>query len=221
MGTSTVHRSPHTPRWRVVNNLYDNAAVKSPRLLAELLNAAADPYRAGLADVDVSRRLSVLLELAASGPVKPTQEAVMTLAREFSARTQQSSDVTGTFFGALANRAAHATFLSTRKDPRILSSREATVQDFLSNLFSVCVDHLFSRDASAHLGSERLPKASSVLKLRNELLSNATAISSSAELTRAITAAAESPAKNWARLISDAWALGAARRGKQEREGSE
>src|SRR5688572_15283427 len=110
MGTSTVHRSPSTSRWRIVNNLNDRPAPSPELLLAEIFNAA-EHYSSGLADPAVLERVEVLLSTVDIGHWRPDIDEALAAARQAVAAAQQAAFSAGrtSFYGDLADRALHAT----------------------------------------------------------------------------------------------------------------
>jgi hypothetical protein len=135
MGTSTVHRSPGTPRWRIVNNIYDNPQVPADRLLAEVFNAA-ERYPSGLADAAVLERVETLLHAAQVSDWRGGMEAARAIARD-AIRTGQASALRAghvSFFGDLADRAVHVTLAGASRDPNSVTTPRAALGTFLKNL---------------------------------------------------------------------------------------
>jgi len=208
MGTSTVHRSPsQSPHWRVVNNLYRNPTVQRERLLAEIFKAAEHPYVTGLRGPEVYERLQLLLRSASERPKLTTRAAALEFARELigKARNLEAHSGFASFYSDIANRALHSTVITSQPG----SSARGLVQTFLANVVGTCIDHVVSRDLSAHLGTRPLPDTKSALALARDLRTAASQVARSESLSRAIQAAAKAPAQRWGDLISDAWSVGA------------
>ena len=210
MGTSTVHRSPGTPRWRIVNNLYNDPTVPPDRLLAEIFNAA-EQYPSGLTDASVLERVETLLTAAERGDWRGGTEAALTVARE-AVRDAQARALRGghtSFFGDLADRAMQTTFVNAAGDPNSLSTPRATLSTFLRNLVAGAIDHVVSRDLTAHLGGSRISSATEALSLRRSLAEQARSVATDARLSEALDAAASSPHNRWTDLVQQVWAIGA------------
>lgn len=212
MGTSTVHRSPlHAAHWRVVNNLYRNPTVDRERLVAEIFRAAAKPYVTGLAGREVTERLRLLLSTWSSKAKARTSTEALNLARELIGRAREvdSREGVASFYSDLANRALHSTIVTTFPTAAGAKSPKHLVQAFLGNLVATCVDHVVSRDLSAHLGSKTLRNTVAVLELTRDLKAAARHVVASESVAPVIAATAAAPEQNWADLVSAAWAAGA------------
>src|SRR5262245_64886180 len=101
MGTSTVHRSPATPHWRVVNNLYRNPTVEPERLLAEVFRASQEPYVAGLRGPESSHSLTLLLDALGQQRAKMTVPSALAMSRDLLARSRNTAVQEGwsSFYG--------------------------------------------------------------------------------------------------------------------------
>jgi hypothetical protein len=210
MGTSTVQRSPGTPRWRIVNNLYNDPNVSPARLLAEVFNAA-EHYPTGLADAAVLERVETLLQVAAVGDWRRGTEAALAVAREAiraaQVRTMQSGSTS--FFGDLADRAMHTTLAHAPRDPESLSTPRAALSTFLRNLVACAIDHVVSRDVTAHMSGPRVASVTEALTLRRTLAEQARAIATDARVSAALEAAASSPRDHWPDVVRQVWTIGA------------
>ena len=206
MGTSTVHRSPGTPRWRLVNNLYNDPTVSPERLLAEVFNAAED-YPAGLADAAVLERVETLLQVTERGDWRRSAEAALATAREamHSAQTRALSSGYASFCGDLADRALHTTFARAARDPNSLSTPRAALSAFLRHLTVCAIDHVVSRDLTAHLGGPRLASTSEAFAMRRTLTEQARAVATDARLSEALDVAVSSPRARWADVVRQVW----------------
>lgn len=210
MGTSTVQRSPGTPRWRIVNNLYNDPTVPPERLLAEVFNAA-EQYSAGLADAAVLERVETLLRVAESGNWREGTEAALTAAREAVRTAQASAFRNGhtSFFGDLADRAVHTTFANAARDPNSLSTPRAALATFLRNLVACAIDHVVSRDLTAHLGGPRIASVTEALTLRRTLAEQAQAVATDVRMAGVLDAAVLSPRDRWENVVRQVWEIGA------------
>lgn len=210
MGTSTVHRSPlHAAHWRVVNNLYRNPTVDRKRLVAEIFRAAATPYVTGLAGREVSERLRLLLTVSATRPTLRTSAETLIFARELigKARDVDGREGVASFYSDLANRALHSTVVTSFPAAGRQSAKQL-VQAFLGNLVATCVEHVVSRDLSAHLGSRTLPNTTAVLELTRELKAAARYVAASESIAPAIAETATAPEQHWPDLVATAWSVG-------------
>jgi hypothetical protein len=210
MGTSTVYRSPGTSRWRIVNNLYENPDIPADRLLAEVFNAA-ERYPSGLADAAVMERVETLLHAAQAGNWRSGTEAALTVARN-AVRTAQAAAIRAghaSFFGDLADRAVHSTLAGAWRDPLSLTTPRAALGTFLRNLIAIAIDHVVSRDLTAHLGRQRIPTASEALTLRQSLVEQARAVATDPRVSEALDAAASLPREHWGNVVRQAWEIGA------------
>jgi hypothetical protein len=209
MGTSTVHRSPNTSRWRLVNNLYEDRSVGVDRLLAEVFNAAAE-YPAGLADLAVLRRVEVVLRTAEEGKWRDGTDLALATAREAvqAARAVALDRGTTSFYGDLADRALHATLVIGAREPASLATSSTTLTAFLRNLVGVAVDHLVSRDLSAHLGKGRVAGAADAIALRRSLVGRARDLAGDDRFASVAESAASTPAQHWGDVVSAVWAFG-------------
>jgi hypothetical protein len=220
MGTSTVHRSPGTPRWRIVNNLYENPEVPADRLLAEIFNAA-EAYPSGLADAAVLERIETLLHTAQAGNWRGGTEAALTAARN-AIRTAKAAAIGAghaSFIGDLADRAVHATLAGASRDPSSLTTPRAVLGTFLQNLIAIAIDHVVSRDLTAHLGKQKLPTASGALTLRRILVEQARTIATDLRVSAALDAAASLPRERWDDVVRRAWEVGATPAGQGAGQG--
>lgn len=210
MGTSTTHRSPNTPRWRIVSGLYDAPATGVDRLLAEVFNAA-EGYPAGLADSATLARVESLLQGAAGGEWRGDPDAALGVAREAIRAAQATALGAGhtSFYGDLADRAIHATFLRAARQPEAIDTPNRAIGTFLGNLLGIAIDHVISRDLSAHLGGGRLSTATDSLALRRDLAQRAQSVASDARVSDALAAAAAAPRERWPAAVSLAWGVGA------------
>jgi hypothetical protein len=213
MGTSTVHRSPlDAAHWRVVNNLYRDPSVERGRLVAEIFRAASKPYVDGLSGREVSERLRLLLSTWSATKETRSPADALSFARELigKARDLEVREDLASFYSDLANRALHATVLAAFPTVKGRGSSRQLVQSFLANIVGTCIDHVVSRDLSAHLGTKNLPNTKAVLELTRELKAVAQHVAANQSLSKAIEATATSPEQRWADLISSAWSVGAA-----------
>lgn len=211
MGTSTVHRSPGTPHWRVVNNLYRNPAVAPDRLLAEVFRAAEEPYVAGLRGPESSHSLTLLLDVLSRRRGGMTVANALAMSRELVAQNRGAAVERGwsSFYGDLANRALHATILSAGPESASFRSPANIVRTFLGHLVATCIDHVVSRDLSAHLGEAVIQNASTALKFSATVKTAARNVASSPELSAAIEQTASTPEARWPELVATAWRIGA------------
>ena len=210
MGTSTVQRSPGTPRWRIVNNLYNDPTVSPERLLAEVFNAA-EQYPSGLADAAVLERVETLLHVTEAGDWRRGTEAALAVAREavHTAQTRALSGGHTSFFGDLADRAMHTTLANATRDPNSLSTPHAALSTFLRNLIACAIDHVVSRDLTAHLSGPRIASVTEALTLRRTLAEQARAVATDARVSEALDAAASSPRDHWTDVVQQVWTIGA------------
>jgi hypothetical protein len=209
MGTSTVHRSPPSPHWRVVNNLYDNPQVPRARLLAELFRAAASPYVGGLSGAETSRALHRALDsLRQRSGHGPTDALDLARTLITANRIATSNEGGSPFFGDLANRALHATVLALAGESSV--SARLVVQTFLGQVVGTCIGHVVSRDVSAHIGKRGIPTAGAALKLSAELKAAAVLLAANPRLREVIDATAEAPDAKWPVLVSRIWQVGVA-----------
>jgi hypothetical protein len=211
MGTSTVQRSPRTDaRWRLVNNLYENSAISPERLLAEVFNAAAEDYSGGLSDSAVQTRLRVLLLTVDAGAWREDVDAALDAARN-AVNTAQRDALNAnqaSFFGDLADRALHATLAGGVMRPHTLATTQATLSSFISNLVGVAIDHVVSRDITAHLGRNNVSTATQTLALRRKLVQHARQIADDQRVVSELAAAADEPLAKWQALITYVWDVG-------------
>jgi hypothetical protein len=207
MGTSTVHRSPPTARWRYVDAMYRDAHVDQRRLLSEVLNAGSI-YVEGLSDAAVLVRLQSLLEADRSGVIgrdDPVQAAT-----ELVGEAQGIGRAQGyvSFYGDLADRALFATMVRGATEAALVVDSAAAVRSFARELIGFAVDHLVSRDVTAHLGEVSLPTASSLLALRGEVVESARALVDAAALTEHAAATVAMRPDAWRSLVAAAWEAG-------------
>lgn len=207
MGTSTVHRSPNTGRWRYVASMYRDAELDSARLLSEILNAATG-YVDGLADSAVRARLETLVGIRpnrVSGAEDPVG-----LAAEIVAEAQAFGRARGlvSFYGDLADRALFATITRAGSQPDLIAEPAAAVRTFTGELLGFAVDHLVSRDLSAHLGEGTLPNVATTTRLRGRLVASARALADETLIGERASAAAESPGRRWRGVVKSAWLAG-------------
>ncbi len=211
MGTSTVHRSPPTPRWRIVNNLYENPDVQPDLLLAEIFNAAED-YPARLADQAILGRVEAVLDTARAGEWQSGNDAALAAARAAvrSAQTRALGAGLASFYGDLADRAVHTSIAGAARDPNTLATPPQVLGTFLSNLVAIAIEHVVSRDITAHVGGRGITNVASALGLKRQLVERARAVASDARLAEALYAAADRPQEVWPALVARVWRLGAA-----------
>jgi hypothetical protein len=213
MGTSTVHRSPNTAAWRIVNNLYDDPSVPPARVLAEVFNAASEHYRRGLADASVLTRVEIILDVSRRvATLLDRPETALAVARDAVAKARTSALAAGraSFYGDLADRAVHATLAMASRDPQPLTA-DATLRNFLGHLVATAVDHVVSRDLTGHVGGNRIRSVSDAMRLRATLTSLARQIAADDRLAASVTAAVRSPKRDWPLVIKRAWDLGSSR----------
>lgn len=210
MGTSTVHRSPRTTRWLLVNSLYGNVDVPVERVLSEVFNAAENEYSSGLADASVLARVEALLQFVRQSQDSIGRDEASGIARIVVQRARLASLEAGaaSVFGDMADRAVHTTLLGILNSDSGVRSSSGVLQTFLGNLVATAVDHLVSRDISAHLGSPRLPTATAANALRRDLTTSARSVADQESLRAAIRIASVEPRAGWARTISEAWSEG-------------
>lgn len=209
MGTSTVHRSPLTGRWRIVNSIYDDAVIDRSRLLSEVFNAAT-AYVEGLSDAAVMARVETLLRVSAAPRV--ASDDPIEVATEVVRQAQEAGRAQGvvSFYGDLADRALFATFARGAEDPSLLATQTAALSTFTRELLGFAVDHLVSRDLGAHIGGGSLRTAASAIGLRGDLIRAAQEIADTRSLSSQTRAAAESPRDAWPKVMASAWRAGAA-----------
>jgi hypothetical protein len=214
MGTSTVHRSPASPHWRLVNNLYRNPSVAPERLLAEVFRASEEPYVAGLSGPESSHGVTLLLGALGQQRATVTVSSALAMSRDLLARSRGTALHEGwsLFYGDLANRALHATILSAAPESASFRAPANIVRTFLGYLVATCIDHVVSRDLSAHYGEVVIHDASTALKLSATMKRVARNIASSPELSTAIEQAARDPQARWPEVVATAWRIGAAGR---------
>lgn len=219
MGTSTVHRSPGSPHWRVVNNLYGNPNVEPSRLLAEVFRASAEPYSEGLSGPETLHCVDLILRTFATSGSRISEPAALQISRSLLSESRLTATREGWshFYGDMAHRAMHATVLSAASLSASERGPENLVRHFLGNLLATCVDHVVSRDLSAHLGERTLRTSSDALKLSAELKTAARNLVEHSGLTSAVTEAARRPSSRWAQLVTSAWKVGAAAPGQRRR----
>jgi hypothetical protein len=212
MGTSTVHRSPSSPHWRVVNTLYRDPDVSPARLLAEVFRASSEPYAKQLGGPEASHCVALLLRTfgpgAESTPASHAPELSRLLATE--SRGAASREHWSPFYADLANRAMHRTVLSVGAPGTSPRAPESVVRLFLGHLLATCVDHVVSRDLSAHLGSKALSNAATALRLSSSLKAAARELAAAEVLNAALRAAAQNPRSRWADLVASTWEVGRA-----------
>lgn len=207
MGTSTVHRSPSTGRWRYVDSMYGDIAVDRPRLLSEILNAATS-YTDGLADAAVQARLQTLLGISQERLIE--SDDPIGVASDIVREAQAAGRATGlvSFYGDLADRALFATIARSAADLALIATPAAALSAFTRELLGFAVDHLASRDLTAHLGGDSLPDAGAAIGLRRDLVVAAQRLADAPSVIAAAQAAAVSPRDLWHVLISSAWRAG-------------
>ena len=122
----------------------------------------------GLADAAVLERVETLLQVAEVSDWRSGTEAALAIAREAirtaQARTLHSGSTS--FFGDLADRAMHTTLANAPRDPDSLSTPRAALSTFLRNLIACAIDHVVSRDLTAHLSGPRVASVTETLTLR-------------------------------------------------------
>jgi hypothetical protein len=211
MGTSTVHRSPSTPHWRVVRSLYRDSTVSRPRLLVEVLRAAATPYIEGLSGPEATHGLVLALRALSSPSAPVTADAALALAKDLISESRRRVLTEGwsSFYGDLANRALHATILAAGGESESGRRPPSIVRLYLANVVATCVDHVVSRDLSAHFGKgELIGTATRGLAISADLKSAARQVASDPALVSALREAAKSPERHWRQLVIDAWSVG-------------
>lgn len=207
MGTSTVHRSPSTGRWRYVDSMYGDIAVDRGRLLSEILNAATG-YIEGLTDAAVQARLQTLLSV--SGARLLESDDPIGVASEIVREAQAAGRAEGvvSFYGDLADRALFATIARGAADLPLIASRAGAVSVFTRELIGFAIDHLVSRDLTAHLGAASLPDAASAISLRRDIVTAAQRLIETRSVVEQTSAAAISPRDSWNGVISSVWEAG-------------
>lgn len=207
MGTSTVHRSPSTPHWRIVNNLYRDPNVTRERLLSEIFKAAAEPYAAALGGPEASNTLRIVLRALAEVPHVRDRAAALALSRDLIAQSRGATLEQGwsPFYGDIANRALHATVLSAAVTPVATKTQPEIVRTFLGHLVATCIDHVVSRDLSGHLREPLISNATAALKLTAELKNAAREVTRSPDLAPAFEQAAREPTKSLKGAVSAVW----------------
>jgi hypothetical protein len=85
----------------------------------------------------------------------------------------------------------------------------AALSTFLRNLIAVSIDHVVSRDLTAHLSGQRIANAAEALAFRRTLIEHARAVAGDVRLSAAMDAAASSPRQHWAEIVRQAWEIGA------------
>ena len=207
LGTSTVHRSPSTGRWRYVDSMYADERVNRSRLLSEVLNAATG-YVDGLTDAAVLARVETLLRVGATrwadsdDPIGVASDVV----REAQAAGRAAGLVS--FYGDLADRALFATIARSASNVALTANPATTLSTFTRELIGFAVDHLVSRDLTAHLGGSSLPNAGAMVGLRRALVEAAQSLVDSPSLAQQTRAAAASPRDSWRALVSSALKAG-------------
>jgi hypothetical protein len=211
MGTSTVHRSPLTPHWRVVNNLYRDPRVSRQRLLSEIFKAAADPYVAALGGPEASNGLRILLQAFSKEPRVRSRTDALALSRDLIAQSRDATLAKGwsPFYGDIANRALHATVLSATAESKATRTQGDITRAFLGHLVATCIDHVVSRDLSGHLGEPLISNATAALKLTAELKTAAREVTKSAEVAPALERAAKEPTA-WQGAVNAVWKVATA-----------
>lgn len=207
MGTSTVHRSPTTARWQFVDAMYDDPQVDLPRLLSEVLNAGS-VYVEGLGDAAVLVRLQFLLEANRSRVLRgedPIGEAA-NLVGEAQALGRAQGHVS--FYGDLADRALFAALVRGTTNANLIVDSAAAVTSFARELIGFAVDHLVSRDVTAHLGEVGLPTASSLVSLRAEIVESARGLVDAPSFAELAAATVDARPAAWRSLVAAAWDTG-------------
>lgn len=206
MGTSTVHRSPRTTRWLLVNALYEDPTISNSRVLAEVFNAA-DQYPEGLAGLAVLERVEALLRATEQGDWRGGTEAALAAARAAVADARASALREGeaSFYGDLADRAVHSTLVAGVRSPATLATAPAALTAFLGQLVSTAVDHLVARDLSQHLGRGRVTGAAEATALRRALVQQAHGLVQDERFAPAVEAAAAAPRQAWAEAVTAVW----------------
>lgn len=207
MGTSTVHRSPSTGRWRYVESMYRESGVDRARLLSEVLNAAST-YTEGLSDAAVLVRLGVLLDADRVAALRAEDPVLAATNLVTEAQTAGRLEGHVSFYGDLADRALFATILSGVQDAALVDEPSAAVTSFARELIGFAVDHLVSRDATKHLGGSGLPTASAVLSVRGETVEAARQLVDRPEFRERATAIVEAREDAWRSLVSAALTAG-------------
>jgi hypothetical protein len=195
----------------VINQLYEDPNVTTERLLAEVLNAAED-YPSGLASDAVITRIEALLGVAESWLESSTRVDPRTVARATVDAARRSAIDAGetSIFGDLADKAVHYTLLSTLGDSGTSVSSAGALQAFVGNLVAAAVDHLVSRDLSAHMGRGRITGATAANDLRREVVSQARSLAEEQRFSAIIARASETPRNDWQTAIRSVWEYGEA-----------
>jgi hypothetical protein len=205
VGTSTFHRSPNTARWQIVNHTYDDPAIRTNRVLSEILNAA-EGYQAGLAERVVFERVNALISAARQAQGLPAEKVVETARYALIDARQRLLDKGQTsFFADLADRAASATLVEATRRPELLARPVSAVEAFTSNLIANSVAHLMARDLSAHVGAPRTKDAAMALQFRRAVVDQARDLVGGAGIQSAIEAVAREPRKSWKPLVRLLW----------------
>jgi hypothetical protein len=205
VGTSTYHRSPNTPRWQIVNHTYDDPAVKTNRVLSEILNAA-EGYQTGLAERVVLDRLNALISVSRQAPGMGAEQLVETARVALGdARQRALNEGQTSFFADLADRAASATLIEAGRKPELLARPVDAIEAFTSNLLATSVAHLIARDLSAHVGAPRTRDAAMAIQFRRDVVQHARTLVEGAGVQAAIEAVAKQPRKSWGPLVRLLW----------------
>jgi hypothetical protein len=187
--------------------MYGDTAVNRPRLLSEILNAATG-YVEGLADAAVQARLQTLLGVSRSrladsdDPIGVASDIV----REAQAAGRAEGLVS--FYGDLADRALFATIARSAGDLALIASPAGAISAFTRELLGFAIDHLVSRDLTAHLGAGSLIDAGSTIGLRRDLVTAAQGLTDAPSVVEQTLAAVASPRDSWHAVISSAWKAG-------------
>lgn len=192
--------------------MYGDVDVDRTRLLSEVLNAA-DGYVDGLSDRAVRARLETLL--AADPGRIATADDLIAVASDLVRVAQQAGRERGlvSFYGDLADRALFSAVARSATEEGVVATPSAAVATFARELLGFAVDHLVSRDLTAHLGEGSIPSATAMLSLRSDLVSEARRLVDIPQVRDRAAAVAETQGASWRGLVSAAWSAGRELRG--------
>lgn len=194
MGTSTVHRSPATTRWRIVNRLYGQPDVDHRRLLAEIFNASRE-FVTLLGQPQVADRMSAAeAALRVGGGLEQARAAL--------ASAQRSSAYTS-FHVDLADRALHRT-VAAGHGP---ASGSETRSRFVEALVRATLDYLVARDITRWVGTTGVRTTVDAASRRDRLLSEASELMVEAPIRDALVGL-EPSATSLERVLRAVWDTG-------------
>ena len=156
MGTSASQRSPRSREWDAVNETYRSPRFAPRQVLARIVGALDDEFRAGLSDAAAASCLATVMRASDRLGALADEGARIALARELREQADAAIERNKTHsrFGEIGLDAIVRVAMNA--SPAATRSPAATAQAFVSEYLARTVAYLASRDVPAHIGGPRL-----------------------------------------------------------------